>query len=114
MPYNYGVLMVNNTLAGKEAMLWLRDRVAKFGSAYQKWYGNQWALRELVGGSCNDPAPRRVHRTTGFWPIQIQVLECDKFNYTPQDSGEDLRGVYFVHAKGERDEMFQELAGRYA
>ena len=117
MPYNYGVLGVNNTtggvgIGGLEAMIALRSRVAKFGGTYQKWYGNQWALRELVGGSCTDPSPRDVSRHIGFWAIKIHVAPCDTWNFTPESVDEDLDGAYFVHTKGDRKDMFNALAER--
>jgi len=114
MPYNYGVLVVNNTEGGKEAMIWLRQRVSKYGHTYQKWYGNQWALRELVGGACVDPVPRQVVRSIGFWNVRIQVLDGEKFNYTPESETEDFTGRYFVHVKGDRKDMFNPIAERLA
>jgi hypothetical protein len=114
MPYNYGVLLVNNSAGGKEAMIWLRDRVTRFGSTYQGWYGNQWALRELVGGSYLDRTPRLVERNTGFWTIRVQVISCDTHNFTPRTTEDDLKDVCFLHAKGDRDELFNHYAEIYA
>jgi len=114
MPYNYGVLLANNTTGGNEAMIALRNRLAKFGQARQDWYGNQWALRELVGGTCFSPTPRTIQRKADFWLLNIEVRDCHTWNYTPQDADEDFSEKFFVHVKGNRKELFKPIAEKLA
>jgi hypothetical protein len=112
MPYNYGVMLVNNTYGGREAIIALRDRVSRMGQARQDWYGNQWALRELVGGAATDPTPRRIDKHLIFWCINVEVRDCDTWNYTPESADEDVKDKYFVHVKGDRKDMFDLIAQR--
>jgi len=110
MPYNYGVLMANNSVGATEAMIAMRDRVSRFGQARQDWYGNQWALREIVGGSCHDPMPRDINTASQFWSLNVRVENCDTWNYTPESVDEDISRKYFIHPKGDRKEIFQHFA----
>lgn len=111
MPYNYGVVLANPTQGAKEIFIWMRERVVKMGSHLQDWYGNQWALRELVGGQRTEEAPRVVKRNMAWGPVSIKIENCSTWNYTPE--GEDtLADKYFVHAKGERKELFYEIADK--
>jgi hypothetical protein len=109
MPYNYGVLLHSGTVAATEGLIWLRDRIAKMGPALQDWYGNQWALRELVGGSFTDPV-RLAQRQHRYGPIKIQVEDCAYWNYSPEAPNENLELKYFLHCKGRRKELFEHYA----
>lgn len=110
MPYNYGVIGANDTLGALEAWIWMRTRVSRMSKNLQTWYGNQWALRELVGGSYKDETPRKVTSENGHWTIKIQVEDCDRWNYTPESEGENLDEKYFLHPKGDRKELFHHYA----
>jgi hypothetical protein len=115
MPYNYGVMGVNNTLNGIECMLWLRDRVMRMGLSRQIWYGNQWALRELVRGSHTDPTPREVDIRLPHCGANVQVLDCEEYNYTPELYLKDsIDTKFFVHPKGDRRDIFWNLVKEYA
>lgn len=114
MPYNYGVVMVNNDAGGQEAILQLRERVRRMGTRLQQWYGNQWALRELVGGGIDDETPRTITRDIHFWRVRVRVLDCEQFNFTPETDAEDLSGRYFLHPKGDRKDLFHHYAEELA
>lgn len=100
MPYNYGVLIVRHTVAAKHAMSWLLQRVMKLQPARQHWYGNQIALRELVGPI----RPFDVYdRPMGYFTVRVHQLPCREWNWSPNpkcvrnSTGETK---YFVHLKG--------------
>jgi|15BtaG_2_1085339.scaffolds.fasta_scaffold00885_3 hypothetical protein len=109
MPYNYGVLFANPTMEAKEVFIWIRERVIKMGSHLQDWYGNQWALRELVGGSMDEKAPREVKRAMAWGPVSIKVEDCSMWNYLPHGD-EPLDSKYFLHVKGEDKDNFYKIA----
>jgi len=104
-PYNYGVLFVNHTVPAIRAMLWLEHRIMQLHPRRQKWYGNQIALRELVGPLRKDET---VTREMGTFAVDVHQLPCHKFNWSPpterlyQNAGDKV----FVHLKGERKEAF--------
>ena len=112
MPYNYGVFFVNPTEAGTETMIWLRERISRMSGQLQSWYGNQWALRELVGGTFTDDRPRIVKRQTAWCTVVCRVEDAQLWNYTPESEDESLSGKYFVHVKGDRKQMFLPIAER--
>ncbi len=114
MPYNYGILALENTQGAREAMLWMRDRLKFMSAQLQAWYGNQWALRELVGGSIRDTVPYQTTRQTPWSQIEVRVERCDKWNYTPESADEDIAGKYFVHPKGERKAFFDPMLEKAA
>ena len=113
MPYNYGVVIAGNTIGAREAFIWMRQRLAKFGATRQAWYGNQWALRELVGGHYQDPVPRTLTVNTGFHDVDVQVLDCNVWNYTSESATEIFKRKNFIHPKGDRKEIFMKLAKRF-
>ena len=113
MPYNYGVLLANPTMEAKEIFIWMRERLVKMGSHLQDWYGNQWALRELVGGSMDEQAPREVKRAMAWGPVSIKVEDCSTWNYLPHDD-EPINNKYFVHVKGGDKVRFHEIADELA
>lgn len=107
MPYNYGVIFANPGCGSREAFIWMRERVAKMSGPLQGWYGNQWALRELVGGRHDEPTPRVLERQAPFGKVMCRVEHCDQWNFTPEKPDEDIGQVYFLHLKGEhRKAMF--------
>lgn len=115
MPYNYGVVIAAPTDEAREAFLWMRERLAKMGGHLQAWYGNQWALRELVGGSFQDETPRLEERRMPWALVKVRVENCEQWNYSPEDEYADLAEVYFVHLKGDkRKEMLEGYAERLA
>lgn len=105
-PYNYGVVIVRHTIPAMRAMMWLEDRVSKMAPRHQKWYGNQIALREMVGPlKRNETVIRTLHNSV---PVKIHQLPCHKFNWSPpadrlrQNAGDKV----FIHLKGDRKEAF--------
>jgi hypothetical protein len=112
MPYNYGVILANPTMAATEAILALRERVAKLSRNYQDWYGNQVALRELVGLDKTKRMPYVVRRKTPWADILVSVLDADVWNYTPEAAGEPIEGRKVLHLKGRRKHLMQHYLDR--
>lgn len=115
MPYNYGVVVVAQTLGGLEALIWMRERVRVMHESSQKWYGNQLAAAELAG-----PRPESGYRAdvrripwrfTKFGrEIKVLKLPCTEFNYTPQAPAEDLSAKYVLHFKGGKRSLMEGYA----
>lgn len=103
-PYNYGVLIVKHTTAAIRAMMWLEQRVLQLHPKHQEWYGNQMALRELVGPLAKDVVTRQF----GTFEIDVEQLPCHKWNWTPPDDKlkQNAKDKVFVHLKGNRKEAF--------
>ena len=102
-PYNYGVLIVRSHVNAIRAMMWLENRVAQLAPKHQKWYGNQMALRELVG-----PLNRNETVTRNFQTFSIDVhqLPCHKWNWSPPTDKlkQSASDKLCVHLKGDRKE----------
>lgn len=105
MPYNYGVILANPTLGAIEAILWLRDRVRKLTPEYQGWYGNQVALRELLGFEPDRHPPYVVKRSMPWADILVSILDAAVYNYSPEHPDEDLVNRRVLHLKGDRKKM---------
>lgn len=115
-PWNYGVLGVNITPAVIEAFIWLRQRVLKMSKQNQQWYGNQLALMDLLGAAREqrfDTAVRWALGDAGT-PLSVQPLPCDVWNYSPNNSDEDISGKGILHMKGNRKDLIEHYAGRIA
>ena len=106
MPYNYGVIGAGSDVTATEAFIWMRQRCTEYHSGLQDWYGNQTALRELVGPQ----GETEIVLPSG--PITVDQFPCAKYNYTPESADEDLEGKFIVHPKGDRKDMFFEIAER--
>ncbi len=104
-PYNYGVLIVQNNPMAKRAMMWLEERVSKLSPDRQKWYGNQIALRELVGPLRRNES---VFRDLGRAFFIVEQLPCHKYNWTPPDDKpkQSASDKIFIHLKGDRKDLF--------
>lgn len=104
-PYNYGVLIARCTVPAIRAMMWLEHRVSQLAPKYQKWYGNQIALRELAG-----PLKKNEVVTCNFprFNVRIQQLPCHKWNWSPpmDNLKQNAGDKYFIHLKGDRKEAF--------
>jgi hypothetical protein len=109
MPYNYGVLGVKPTLGGFEALYWIRNRIMQMNDRFQQWYGNQLALRHLVGDLGEEPeSVRYVHLRDQ--PVSITLFPCEEWNYTPYDADENLDGKGILHFKGQMKEAMRDFA----
>lgn len=113
MPYNYGVVFANPVMGAREIFIWMRERVVKMGSHLQDWFGNQWALRELVGGSMDEETPREVKRAMAWGSVSIKIEDCSMWNYLPHGD-EPINDKYFVHVKGGDKERFYSIAKELA
>ena len=105
MPYNYGVIIARHTIATGMAFQWLLQRVLKLQGMRQKWYGNQIALRELVGPLQKDS----IHvRDLGYFSLTIEQLPCFKWNWTPPETKPKMSpsSKVFTHLKGDRKDLF--------
>lgn len=109
MPYNYGVLAVKRSAAGFEAMYWMLNRVWSMSAKLQQWYGNQIALRHLVGELGDEP---QAHRTVDLHGqrVRVTLLPCSEWNYTPYEPNEDLSGKGILHFKGQMKEAMRDFA----
>lgn len=112
MPYNYGVLMANPTLAAREAFLWMRDRVNRMHPQAKHWYGNQMALRELVGMERQRKVPYVTHRILPWAKVAVRVLDAEVWNYTPEKPDEPLTNRRVLHLKGGRKALMQHFLDR--
>lgn len=108
MPYNYGVLGATVNKRSIAAFTALRDRCAKMSPDLQKWYGNQMALRDVVG----PPGDATVTRSLPYGFFECDILPGDQFNYTPESEDESLEGKHVLHLKGDRKHMMDPLAER--
>lgn len=106
MPYNYGVVMAKKCPDTIAAWFWMCDHISKQQPKNQNWYGNQVALRELVGGIGN---PERDH---GYFKVKTLHLPCETYNWTPETEGEDFSDKYVVHCKGNRKDMLDHYYSR--
>lgn len=102
MPYNYGVLMANPTVPAIEAFLWMRDRLQRMNPQAQAWYGNQIALRELVGPKRQAGLPYFTNRDMAWATVKVRVLDAEAWNYTPTGPEDSIQGKRVLHLKGKR------------
>lgn len=107
MPYNYGVILASPTAAAVEAFLWMRDRVARMNPESQAWYGNQLALRELVGLERNKELPYVTVRTLPWAKVWVRVLDAEEWNYSPEGPDEDVSRRRVLHLKGNRKPLMR-------
>jgi hypothetical protein len=83
-PYNTGVML--SKPSGSEFWLHAHDYCARMSDEYQKWWGDQLAVKAIAEVA----------------PLRIMELPCEIFNYTPASEREDLSGKAVVHYKGDR------------
>lgn len=105
-PYNYGVVMAKKCPDTIAAWFWMCDHIGKQTPQNQAWYGNQVALRELVGGV------GRAEMVHGYFKIKTLHLPCETYNWTPEDVGEDISEKYVVHCKGDRKDLLDHYYNR--
>lgn len=105
-PYNFGVIGVQACQNTYDAWSWMVYRCNKLAGRYQKWYGNQVALRELCGPRVTSGLPYEAD--FGFFNLQILQLDGERYNYTPESLTEDLSDKVILHFKGERKDMMRE------
>lgn len=82
MPYNCGVMFSKNHLFWKRGL----KRARAYDEKYQHWWGEQLAVREVAESG----------------QFNVVELDCFKYNYTPEDEGEDVSQKHLVHYKGKR------------
>ena len=109
MPYNYGVLGAKKRPSTVAAFAWMASHITRQGEKQQKWYGNQVALRELVGA----PQDKKKTWITHPWfDIDVHYLPCDIYNYTPKSLNEDISEKTAIHCKGDRKDMLKHYYDR--
>jgi len=111
MPYNYGVLGANPSYEATEAFIWMREQVRGYHAGLQDWYGNQVALRELVGPVISGA---EVDPPTRDFELVVDQQPCAAYNYTPKAEDEDIAQKYVIHVKGDRKAWFEPIARRIA
>lgn len=82
MPYNGGVVFVNNQEFMKDCLRRMEGMEPKL----QDWYGDQIALRDAVNSG----------------RYKVKELKDVKWNFVPDSEGHDLLGVRIYHYKGLR------------
>lgn len=104
-PYNYGVIMAESNVHSLSAWAWMADRITRMAPKQQDWYGNQLALRELVGPVHRGPDIQLV--TQPWFDVNVAHLPCAKWNWTPPDDEpkQKLLGQKIVHLKGTRKDL---------
>jgi hypothetical protein len=112
MPYNYGVVLANPTVPAVEAFLWMRDRIPKMNPEAQRWYGNQLALRELVGLERGQRLPYVTIRALPWTQVMVKVLDADEWNYSPEGPDEDVSKRRILHLKGNRKPLMRHYLER--
>ena len=105
MPYNYGVLGVKKRPATVAAFAWMAAHITRQGEKQQKWYGNQVALRELVGGLYGER--KKTWANHPWFSVDVHHLPCKTHNYTPQAIDEDISEKVVIHCKGGRKDMLE-------
>lgn len=115
MPYNYGVITAKFTRGTAEAFTWMRERIRKMHPQHQEWYGNQLALAELAGQRPvvgifveDRQIPWTVHAPSTH--LTVGKIPCDRYNYTPGATGENLDGKFALHFKGKARPLMKDYA----
>lgn len=106
-PYNFGVIAAEACQNTYDAWGWMVNRCHRLAARYQKWYGNQIALRELCGPLVK--TDDGYEADYGFFNVSISQLDGEVYNYTPESAEEDLKDKVIVHCKGDRKDMFIEI-----
>jgi hypothetical protein len=102
MPFNGGVIFVNNKRrqAGQMFFEALEDIYREKQRGRLEWYGDQYALTELVGILPERLASLPAHESRG---IRFRFLPCELYNETPPNSFLTLlcgpRGAFLLHFK---------------
>lgn len=112
IPYNGGVLGARVTPASIEAFIWLRARMAQMTAKNQEWNGDQLALADLLGaysGSSWNSVIRWALMDCGT-TLKVRALPCEKYNYSPNEAGEDVKDKVIVHLKGNRKDLIEHYA----
>lgn len=115
MPYNYGVVVADDTIGAMESLIWMRERIRSMHNGYQQWYGNQMAAFELAGrrpdsGTVVDRKRIPWKLTNLGRELAIAKLPCETHNYTPQSAGEDVSGKFVLHFKGKKRWLMSKYA----
>lgn len=80
MLYNTGVMFTRKTKFWQDAL----DECWKLEERHKHWFGDQVSVCKVVDSRKYD----------------VAVLKCDRWNYTPTNSDEDLSGRSIIHYKG--------------
>jgi hypothetical protein len=122
MPINGGLLLLHNRRPAA-ARAFFRRFVevyrARFGSGDEAaWYGDQLALRDVVG---LDAAAMRQNDRIEVDGVKVRLLPCETYNHSPDNTlsaiVDGLPGRLVLHWKGQRKRLMEPfwnafLAGR--
>jgi hypothetical protein len=104
MPYNFGIWWAHHTPESRWAAMWMYERALKLSPDHQKWYGNQIAMRELLG----PPIPhgiKEVKLSCGM-TLKVKMLPGEVYNFTPEKI-EDVSTRKVIHLKGNRKDLME-------
>lgn len=105
MPINGGLILANSRRP--EASRAFFSRILsimeeKALTPWREWYGDQYALAEILQGTDLVENTGRVIDAEG---IRILLLDANRYNFTPRTKrpalGQDLRSISLYHFKGE-------------
>jgi hypothetical protein len=112
MPINGGLLVLNNRRP-EAVRAFCRRFVACYAARHSadgndRWYGDQHALREIVGLTA-----RELHRTEHVMRdgCRIRLLPCDQWNFSPDNRlaaiADGLPDKVVLHFKGQRKRLME-------
>lgn len=112
MPINGGLIVLNNRRPDT-ARAFCRRFVACYASRYSAggndgWYGDQHALREIVGLTAQElPRTARIDRDG----CRLLLLPCDRWNFSPDNRlaaiADGLPDKVVLHFKGQRKRLME-------
>ncbi len=99
-PYNFGVWWARHSVQSIWATVWMYRRCQLLQAEYQSWFGNQIAMRELVGPPLREGI-KSVVMDNGM-TLKVKMLDGNEWNYSPEEAKhEDVSMRRVVHLKGE-------------
>ena len=105
MPYNNGVVFVRNERC--QAVLRYFDRLIELIQAMPQplhaWFGNQYAVRDLLGRLQPDEIVQ-------IEAARIKVFPCSLYNYAPEFVEEEVSGKYILHFRGRKKRLMPAFA----
>lgn len=99
MPYNYGVIYARPTLRAISLWVQLQDEVRALPLERRLWYGNQIALRKVLG----EPGEALDVLTPGT--SRAGLLPLVEFNHAPTDVDDICERSHVLHYKGQRKQF---------
>jgi hypothetical protein len=110
MPINGGLLIVNNLCPDNGRHFFRRFldvyRERYLRSSAAAWYGDQLALRDLIGLTHREMNNQRIVTIEG---CRVLFLPCNKYNYSPENRyeaiGTGLKDHSIIHFKGPRKRL---------